>query len=363
MSEDQRKKIIQEDEIDLLDLAKVIWSRRIFIIKVTAAFAALGLLIAFTSKVEYEASCKLMPESQEGIKNNLGGLSGLAGLAGIDLGLSGTVSLTPDLYPEIVTSIPFQLDIIHQPIRFEKIDSIISSYNYFKEIDRPSLFSWLASYTIGLPGKIRGFFSSKDSNLDSEIDDSLIRLTKDDEDLIENFKKRVSVVVNENTGVISIISEMPDQYAAAKITDLFVKKLTQEVTAYKIGKARVTLEFIQERYLEAEEKYNTRQRVLAEFTDRNKNITSSLVQIEYQRLQNDMTIALEVYKSLAGQLEQAKIKVKEETPVFTILEPVRIPTDNSKPQRRIILLISIFLGVIASTVFVLIKHRFLNIKK
>lgn len=325
---EKQKKAIKEDEIDLLELARVIWCKRRFILKVTAIFAALGLLIAFTSKVEYEASCKLMPESQEGVKGNLGGLGGLAGLAGIDLGsMSGSGSLTPELYPEIVKSIPFQLELIHTPIRFEKLDSLMSSYTYFTEIDRPSLLGFLAEYTIGLPGKIKGIFTS-DEAVPASLPNDLIRLSKEDWELLERYRERISVNVDDQTGIITVTTEMPDSYAAARVTDLVVKKLTGEVTNYKVEKAQVNLEFIRERYAEAEKEYEVKQKQVARFTDRNKNITSSLVQTEYQRLQNEMNIAFEVYKGLASQREQAKIKVKEETPVFTVLELVKILVDN-----------------------------------
>ncbi|VXD19081.1 Wzz/FepE/Etk N-terminal domain-containing protein [Marinoscillum sp. 108] len=344
----ESKKIIQEDEIDLLELVRVIWSKRRFILKVTGIFVVLGLIISFASKVEYEASCKLMPESQEGTKGKLGGLGGLAGLAGIDLGLGTTGSLTPQLYPEIVKSVPFQLQLIHTPIRFEKLDSLMSSYTYFTEMDRPSLFGFITEYTIGLPGKIKGLFTAEEVAPSNPANDDLIRLTKEDWSLVETYRERISVSVDDKTGIITVTTEMPDPYAAARVTDLVVKKLTSEVTNYKVEKAQVNLEFIRERYAEAEKEYEAKQKQLARFTDRNKNITSSLVQIEYQRLQNEMNITFEVYKGLATQLEQAKIKVKEETPVFTILEPVKVPVGNSSPKRGLILIgMSLFGGIIA----------------
>eukprot|EP01092_Planopodium_desertum_P010399 TRINITY_DN46163_c0_g3_i2.p1 TRINITY_DN46163_c0_g3~~TRINITY_DN46163_c0_g3_i2.p1 ORF type:complete len:351 (-),score=8.36 TRINITY_DN46163_c0_g3_i2:181-1233(-) len=330
-------KIIQEDEIDLLELARVIWSKRHLILKGTGIFVVLGVIIAFTSKVEYEASCKLMPESQEGAKGKLGGLGGLAGLAGIDLGLGTTGSLTPQLYPEIVKSIPFQLQLIHTPIRFEKLDSLMSSYTYFTVMDRPSLFGFIAEYTIGLPGKIKGLFAAEEVAPSGPANDDLIRLTKEDWSMVETYRERISVSVDDKTGIITVTTEMPDPYAAARVTDLVVKKLTSEVTNYKVEKAQVNLEFIRERYAEAEKEYEAKQKQVARFTDRNKNITSSMVETEYQRLQNEMNIAFEVYKGLATQLEQAKIKIKEETPVFTVLEPVKVPVDKSRPKRKLIL--------------------------
>ncbi|MFH6985184.1 Wzz/FepE/Etk N-terminal domain-containing protein [Marinoscillum luteum] len=347
---------MQEDVIDLLELARVIWSKRRFILKVTGTFMAVGLLIAFTSKVEYEASCKLMPENQEGMKGNFGGLGGLAGLAGIDLGgMGATGSLTPELYPEIVKSIPFQLELIHTPIRFEKLDSLLSSYTYFTEIDRPSLFGFLAEYTIGLPGKAKGLFRAEEVAPTNPPDD-LIHLTKGDWKLLEKYRERVNVSVDTKTGVIIVTTEMPDPYAAARLTDLLVKKLTVEVTEYKIGKAKVNLEFIRERYAEAEKEYEVKQRQVARFADQNKNITSSMVQTEYQRLQNEMNIAFEVYKGLASQMEQAKIKVKEETPVFTVLEPVKVPVEKSKPKRVLILASFLFSGLIGVCLYVIINY-------
>ncbi|MEG1485550.1 MAG: Wzz/FepE/Etk N-terminal domain-containing protein, partial [Bacteroidales bacterium] len=73
-----------EKEIDLIEIAKRLWTKRKFIIKVTGAFMILGLLVAILSPVEYSASCVVVP--QTGSKNASGGLSGLAAMAGINLG-------------------------------------------------------------------------------------------------------------------------------------------------------------------------------------------------------------------------------------------------------------------------------------
>ncbi len=358
-------KVIREDEIDLLELARVIWFKRHFILKVTSIFMVLGLLIAFTSKVEYEASCKLMPEIQEGMKSNLGGLSGLAGLAGIDFGAGGLGALTPELYPEIVNSVPFQLELIHKPVWFRKADTTISSYNYFKEFAGFSLLGFIKGYTIELPNKVKSFFVEGDDSVrvDREDHGQLIELSKEEIAFVENYRSRMDVSVDPKTGIISVVVEMPDAYAAASVADLLVKRLTEEIKNYKVGKLKNDLEFIHDRYLEAEGQYEGKQKQVALFADRNRNITSSLVQTEYQRLQNEMNILFEVYKGLATQLERAKIKVKEQTPIFTILEPVQVPVSKTKPRRKWILLISVFLGICYSVTHVLINDRFINFNK
>lgn len=341
--------VIKEDEIDLIELFKVVWSKRRFVLKVTGVFLTLGLVIAFTSKVEYEASCKLFPESQEGSVPDLGGLGGLAGLAGFDLAGSfgSSEALSPELYPEIVNSAPFLEKLINFPIYFEKLDTTISSFYYFKEMDRHSLFRLIAEYTIGLPGQIHSLFSSMN---EIELKDyDLVRFSEEDWKMIELYKDRLSVSVDSKTNIISISAEMPDPVAAAKVADLLVKELTKSVIDYKTEKSEINLVFIKERFEEAKGEYEEKQEQLARFTDRNRNVSNPLIQTEYERLQNELDIAFEVYKGLATQLEQAKIKVKEETPVFTVLEPVRVPEDKSKPSRLLIVCILGVIGVITAT--------------
>jgi len=47
---------------------------------------------------------------------------------------------------------------------------------------------------------------------------------------------------------------------------------------------------------------------------------------------------LGIYTEIAKQKEQAKIAVTETTPILTIIEPVKIPTVNSGPNRAMTLI-------------------------
>ena len=341
-----------KDEIDLAEIAREVWSKRRFITRLVGVFFILGLTIALTSKVEYEASCKLLPETAERTPD-FGGLGGLAGLAGVDLsGLGGQGVLSPDLYPEIVSSVPFTDKMINSTIYFENIDTTISSFNYFKEIDSPSLLGFIAEYSIGLPGKVKRLLAPTKGKLK---DIEMIRYSKDDWKIMESFSDRLSVSVDSKTGIISVKTEMPDAVASAKTAVLLVKELTLSVTNYKIEKASVNLDFIKERFDESKREYEKKQDQIARFSDRNRNISNSIVNTEYERLQNELDIAFEVYKGLATQLEQAKIKVKEETPVFTILEPVMVPSEKSKPRSILIIIGMVLLGGILGSSIVLIR--------
>jgi LPS O-antigen subunit length determinant protein (WzzB/FepE family) len=80
-------------------------------------------------------------------------------------------------------------------------------------------------------------------------------------------------------------------------------------------------------------------------------------------LQSEYDLAYSVYSGLAKQLETQEIKVKEDTPIFTIIEPVFIPLDKKAPKRSLILVVWVFLGVVISVGYVLVKQPFQNIMK
>jgi len=297
-----------------------------------------------------------MPESQEGMTPNFGGLGSLAGLAGINLDMGSSGTLTPELYPQIAKSVPFLLKIWNKPMRFEKQNTTTTSYIFFKEVDKPSFISLLVKYTIGLPFVIKAWLTIADdkSTLIINPNSEIIRLSKEDSKLLGKFQERISVSVDSKTGIISINARMPDALASAELAEISVRLLTEYITDYKISKSQRNLNFVKARLDEVKKDFEKSQEELALFNDRNKNVVTSYAQTAFQKLQTEYNISFEVYKGLATQLEQAKIKVKEKTPVFTVLEPVRVPINKTSPKRKIILASMIILGIIVGVGKILI---------
>ncbi len=346
----KNSEVVKGGEIDLVALSKAIWKNRFLVLKINGIFLILGLFIAFTSKVEYEASCKILPENNNSELPNLGGLGGLAGLAGISLDLGSSDGVSVQLYPSFIKSTPSVVSLINHPLFFEKYDTTISSFEYFQNIDNPSFFGLIGKYTIGLPGQIKKLIVS-DSTSSYKYD--FPRFSKDDWEIIEDFSNRISISHNEENGTVKITVEMPDPVAAAELTQLVYNQLTERLISYRTEKSRQNLQFITSRFEETKLEYEQNQTKLAEFSERNKNVTNSLILNEYERLKNEMDISFEVYKGLAAQLEQAKIKLKEDTPIFTILEPVKIPEDKLKPRRLLILIAFLMVGITWSTIKVI----------
>ncbi len=135
-----------------------------------------------------------------------------------------------------------------------------------------------------------------------------------------------------------------DPKLAAQVAHKAQSLLQKYITEFKIKKAKAQLTFIEDRYAEKRKDFEKTQSNLAAFRDRNKNVTSAVARTEEERLQSDYKLAFEVYSQLAQQYEQAQIKVKEDTPVFSIVKPVTVPIQKSKPNRPLILFLWTLLG-------------------
>jgi hypothetical protein len=341
---------VDEDEIDLMALAKTLWDKRGFIIKTVLVFTMIGVVVALLSPKEYTATTKMVPQVSGG-SSKMGGLSSLASMAGINLNLNKDITeLMPQTYPQVVQSAPFQMQLMNEKFNFPGIDKPVSLYEYYTEHHKPGALAVVKKYTAGLPGIIIKAVKGKESELQviTLDDESEIYLTKEQEEVRKIISENLSLDVNDKEGYIQINSRFPDAAIAARVARKAQHLLQSYITAFKIEKATAQLNFVEERFNEKKAEFEKAQVTLAAFRDRNKNVTSALAFTEQEQLQNEYRLAFEVYSNLAQQLEQSRIQVKEETPVFAIIQPVVVPHERTKPKRAMILAVWIFLGGVAS---------------
>ena len=76
-----------------------------------------------------------------------------------------------------------------------------------------------------------------------------------------------------------------------------------------------------------------------------------------------MNISESIVQQLASQVEQAKLQVNKDTPVFTTIQPVTIPFERSAPKRSLIVITFLFLGFVLSCGYVLVKDPAIEIIK
>lgn len=98
----------------------------------------------------------------------------------------------------------------------------------------------------------------------------------------------------------------------------------------------------------------------ADYVDAHDNLILQSVRAEQERLQNDMSIAYQVYSQVANQLQIARAKVQEEKPVFAVVEPAVVPLWPSGLGLKIYVLLFVFLSVILTIGWVLIGKGIWN---
>ncbi|NVJ65454.1 MAG: hypothetical protein HWE16_03125 [Gammaproteobacteria bacterium] len=347
-----------DDSIDLIALVKQFWSARKFILKTVLIFIVLGLVYALLSKNFYTASATIVPVTEG--KSVGGSLGGLASLAGINLGgsVGGNSSgeISPMLYPEIVGSIPYKLELLQTKISVPESDSLVTYQYYFEELYNPGFLAGLKKYTIGLPGVILGALkgTSTSENLNA-TNDNLVKLNEEEFELIKVLEEQISLNVNDKEGFVSLSVTMPEAKAAAQMT-LRAQELLQEYALkFKTQKSKEQLTYIEERFKEKQKEFDDKKLQLALFQDQNNNINSAVARTKLLQLQSEYDLAFTVYTELAKQLETQRLQVKKDTPIFTILKPVTIPNEKAGPKRALILIGFTFLGIVFSLGYIYIK--------
>ena len=101
------------------------------------------------------------------------------------------------------------------------------------------------------------------------------------------------------------------------------------------------------------ENYYKAQQEYAVYMDRNQNISLRSAQTQQERLKNEMELAFNVYNQTAQQLQVAKAKVQEDTPVYTVVEAATVPLKPSKPSKPLILIGFVFLAGVGTCGWIL----------
>lgn len=352
------------NSIDLYSLAKTLWRAKWTVAWITGAFVLLGLLIAFTSPRVYTASTVMVPQIQSK-SSNLGGLSGLAamaGMAGINLSsLSGTTEdLSPLIYPEIVRSYSFQKEIMYTPLNWAAVDHPVSLVEYGQTHHRGSILGRMARGIARFPGTVASWFR-KDLQVPSLPGDSLIRMSEAEKEIWDDLSKSLLLNVDKKNGYITLSASGPEPLVTAQIADKAQKLMQSRITEFRIEKARQNLEFIQGRFNDKKKEFETAQDRLARFLDGNQGSSTNRLKAEENRLQSEYNLAFTVYSELAKQLENAKISVKEDTPVFSIIQSVIVPVKPSKPRKIMILTVCLLLGLAIGSGYVFARKNWMAV--
>ena len=334
----------EEIEIDLIGILRKIIGIRKTIYKAAGIGLVVGIIVAISIPKQYTVGVTLSPEMGN---TKAGGLSGLAAsFLGSGMAINeGTDALNASLSADIVSSTPFLLEL--STMKIPALEGETMTLNVY--LDEESSAWW--SYVIGLPGMVIGGVKSLFTEEESELVPSdkanlgTIELSKKESKKIESLKKKILASVDKKTSMTTVSVTLQNPKVAAVVADSVVRKLQEYIIDYRTSKAKEDCLYLERLFKERQQEYYDAQKKYADYMDSHDNIILQSVRAEQERLQNDMSLAYQVYSQVANQLQVARAKVQEEKPVFAVVEPAVIPLYPSGTSRKIYVLAFIFLSV------------------
>ena len=340
----QNNHVDEENEIDLMDILRRIVGIRKAIYKAAGIGLLIGIVVAISIPKQYTVTVTLSPEMGSAKE---GGLSGLAASFlgnGVTMG-DATDALNASLSADIVSSTPFLMELSAMKIPVTR-NEVMTLDTYLDEESSP----WW-NYVIGLPGMVIGgvkslFTEDEEGVMSSDkASQGTIELSKKELRKISTLKKMITASVDKKNSMTSVTVTFQNPMVAAVVADSVVNKLQEYIIDYRTSKSKEDCLYLEKLFKERQQEYYEAQRKYADYMDSHDNIILQSVRTEQERLQNDMSLAYQVYSQVAGQLQVARAKVQEEKPVFAVVEPAVVPLYPSGTSRKVYVLVFVFLSV------------------
>lgn len=351
------KNNITSKEIDIVGLIKKVLTETRTLVTFAGVAAIIGIIVALNTQKSYTSTVILAPEisSSGGLPE---GISNLASMVGMDIGsgLGNSVdAIYPQIYPDVILSSDFIITLFDIKVKRNNANSEQTYYDHLTKDTKIPFWNYPMIW-------IRQMFESKDT---TKISDTInpFRLTKIQTGVCNTIRANMNCLVDKKTNVITISITDNDPLVAAIMADTLQKKLQTYITEYRTKKARNDLAYAENLFNEAKKQYINAQKEYASYADRNDGLILETYKIKKDDLENDMQLKYNIYTQLTQQLQLAKAKVQEKTPVFTVIQGATVPLQASSTPRSFMVLGFILLGIICDSMWVLYLREFFRRRK
>jgi len=343
---EEKELISEKKSIDIFEISKKLWKSKKFILKVSSIGLLVGSIIAFSFPTEYTTAVILTPNSQS---STSGGMGALAALAGVNINSNNIEAFaSPDLYPEVLNSTPFLKGLLKINVKDRDMNIDTTLYKYMEAYQK---IAWW-NYILKASSKLIGLL--KPSKIESEnLENNKFIISEEEMSIISNLRDRFEINWDKKTGITTINVTMQDSRISAYMADTLTSYLQSYIIDYRTQKAREDLLYAEKLYEESKTEYYEAQKKLAFYIDENVNVVLARYRITQERLQNEATLKFSIYNQMAQQLQMARIKVQDTTPVFAIIQPAIEPLKPSKPPKKIIIVGFIFLAILCASVWII----------
>ena len=361
ISSEQDKLLNDEMEIDLMDVLRKIISIRKTLYKAAGVGVIIGIIVYLSIPKQYTVNVTLSPEMGGSKSGN-----GLVGIAASFLG-SGVSSgdssdaLNASLSSEIVSSTPFLLELlsIDIPAPDGNGNMVLDTY-----LDDQSSPWW--NYVIGFPnmlvGGVKSLFSEGTlDTLENVGRRGTLELSQEQNTKVNVLRNSVKASIDTKTAITNVSVSLQSPKVAAVVADSVVHKLQEYITDYRTSKVKDDCAYLEKLFKERQREYYTAQKKYANYVETHDYLVLQSVRTEQERLQNDMSLAYQIYSQVANQLQVARAKVQEEKPVFAVVEPAIVPLNPSGMKLMIYVIVFVLFSITTTIVWKFLVKNILKI--
>jgi hypothetical protein len=333
----------------------------------TLFFSFIGYIDYSTASIEFESKATLLNE--DATSNEQGGsIREMAIKAALSQNNEIQNQQSDDLYSLITNSNPFLLELAHKEIQISKNHKSIYSYfyNQSEEISLQKRILNKLKNSFKKPRIIQNQNSKNDTLLNFDFNQAFTSraqiyfLSNEDKKIINILKSRIKL--SQKGKLIFLLVKMPEAKLSAEVNKALIELLIKYTTRFKVAKQLENIKFLEERTKEAKEKYNYSQNKVASFKDNNFSLIFENIQTKQNNNQNEFNLYAGIYNQLILQLEQAKIQLKKDSPIFTFVEPIYIPDGKIMENAKISKFgaIGFFVGILIFSI-ILVFRNFLKL--
>lgn len=292
-----------DDEIELKDLFKIIWRKKIFIACITSLFSVFSVIYSLHLPNTYTSSTLLSPTSQdESLSSSLGGLSGLASFAGVSIP-SGNITKSQIAVKRIQSHEFFSQHFLPN-IKLENLmavqewDPNSNSILYNKKFFDTKSQSWIR--TVSFPK------STKPSS----------------QEAFKEYQKILNIEESKETGLVYISIKHQSPYIAKNWIDIIVYSINESMRSIDMKDAQNSIDFL--------------------------NQSASNVKIQ--------SIKEVISKLLESQMQTLMLASSNKDYIFKIINSSVVPEEKTGPNRALICIMGTLIGAFVSIIMSFIQY-------
>lgn len=332
--------------MNIHDFKKVVVSQKKLYFTTCSIAIVIGLVVSFSIPKSYKSKVMLSPETSYSTKSfgNLGSITSMLG-ANINMGED---AINPQYYPNVLQSKKFLVSLFD--IEVESIDGSIktSLYDYCKNYQKEPWWS--------IQNPLKALSSKKQSEENNGEKMPTAYLTKEQSKVADMIKDMLTCNIDPKDGFITITATAQDPLISTELVDSVSNRLQQFIIEYRTSKARHDLNYIKKLYEEAEKKYKESRIRYARYSDSYSKVILKSYSTQEEELENQMQLDYNIYSQLAQQMQAAKGRVLERTPVFAVIEAATVPLKKDAPKRMLIMLAYFAIALMGTTAWILYKR-------